>query len=253
VPGLGVVQASMKRTSSMKKFSAFIACLFAFLAPGASAQGLAQLMVKGEVVEPAGGWCQIVAVAQEERAEPRTMTLAFLAARGTSAADLVALCAARLDAAGIRAIRAPLAGATTGAAQAPSTLFIERCARLEVRLPLGLSSSLAVSEAAPRTVKLVPATGTTGSLHVHALRRDRLDGAVAGVSFQVAFNEKSGKDDLATALAAAAIDKGWRGEVVGREAWTPGAMLDGSQLLGASFELLGGPGATLEIALAPRE
>ncbi|MEY2807665.1 MAG: hypothetical protein RIR65_2082, partial [Planctomycetota bacterium] len=109
----------MKRTSPMKKFSAFIACLFAFLAPCASAQGLAQLMVKGEVVEPAGGWCEIVAVAQEARAEPRTMTLAFLAARGTSAADLVALCAARLEAAGIQAIRAPLASAasaTPGAA-----------------------------------------------------------------------------------------------------------------------------------------
>jgi len=239
----------------MKKLLALLAILFVALLPAARAQGLAQLMVKGEVVEQGGGWCQIAVVAEESGNDPRAMTLAFLAARGTSAADLLALCAARLEAAGIRAIRAPLPVAATSApaaVQASSTLFIEHCARLEVRLPLGLSSILAVSEAAPRSVKLVPAPGSSGTLLVHALRRDRLDGAVASLSCQVAFTAKSGKDDIATALAAAAIDKGWRGEVVGREAWLPGAMLDGSQLLGASFELQGGPGATLELVLAPR-
>lgn len=239
----------------MKKLLLVLAFLSFALAPLARAQGLAQLMVKGEVVEQGGGWCQIVVVAEEPGAQARSTTLGFLAARGTTAADLLALCAARLDSAGIRSIRAPLAVQApnaTGAAQAQSTLFIEHCARIEVRLPLGLSSILAVSEAAPRSVKLVPAAGSSGTLLVHALRRDRLDGTVGAVSCQVAFTQKSGKDDIATALAAAAIDKGWRGEVAGREAWMPGTMLDGSQLLGASFELLAAPGATLELVLAPR-
>lgn len=239
----------------MKKLMLVLALPPCAFAPLARAQGLAQLMVKGEVVEQGGGWCQISVAAEESGDQPRSATLGFLAARGTTAADLLALCAARLDAAGIRSIRAPLAvqaPGATGAAQAPSTLFIDHCARIEVRLPLGLSSILAVSEAAPRSVKLVPAAGSTGTLLVHALRRDRLDGTLASLSCQVAFTAKSGKDDIATALAAAAIDKGWRGEVVGREAWMPGAMLDGSQLLGTSFELAGGPGATFELVLAPR-
>ena len=210
--------------------SLFASSLLLLLSTQASAQGLLQLTLKGEVSLPGGGWCELAVSAQGEQGSARRVDLGLHLGAGTKGVEVWG---ARSEAA-------------TG------SLWIEQCQGLSVRVPEGLQATVVVSESAPQSVRVVPAGELGGQLLLTATTRNRTDGTVGRLTCQVPWTAKSGKDDIATALAARAIDQGWRGEVTGRDTWQPGLLIDGAELRGVSLELIGAAGATLELALPKR-
>ena len=237
-----------------RRFAFLVFVLFAFAAHGSSlrAQGLVQISLKGAVLEQGGSWCELsVSALDAQRGELQAVSLALHAAEGTGAADLLQLLAGRLEARGVRVVRpAQVAGATQQQAhEVQWSLFVEQCAGVSLRVPLGLQSSATTSEGAPYSVRVLPASGGGGLLLVRASTHSRADGTVGSLSCQVALTKTTGKDDIATALAAAAIEAGWRGSVEGRDTWVPGLLQHGADVRGTSFVLTGAPGATLQLSL----
>ena len=236
-----------------RRFASLVLVLLAFAAHGSAlrAQGLVQITLKGAVLEQGGSWCDLsVSAFDAQRGELQSVALALHAAEGTGAADLLQLLAGRLEARGVRVVRpAQVAGATQQPAhEIQWSLFVEQCAGVSLRVPVGLQMSATTSEGAPYSVRVLPAAGG-GLLLVRASTHARADGTVGSLSCQVALTKTSGKDDIATALAAAAIEAGWRGSVDGRDTWLPGQVQDGSDVRGTSFVLTGAPGATLQLSL----
>lgn len=229
--------------------SLFASSLLLLLSTQASAQGLLQFTLKGEVSLPGGGWCELAVSAQGEQGSARRVDLGLHLGAGTKGIEVLQLLAARLEREGVVVVR-PVWGARSEAAT--GSLWIEQCQGLSVRVPEGLQATVVVSESAPQSVRVVPAGEVGGQLLLTATTRNRTDGTVGRLTCQVPWTAKSGKDDIATALAARAIDQGWRGEVTGRDTWQPGLLIDGAELRGVSLELIGAAGATLELALPKR-
>lgn len=216
------------------------------------AQGLVQIALKGAVAEAGGGWCDLsVSALDAQRGELQTGVVALHAAEGTGAGDLVLLLASRLEARGVKVVRpAAPAGPTQQAAhELQWSLFVEQCAGVSLRVPEGLQLSATTSEGAPQSVRLLPASAAGGVLFVRASAHNRADGVVSPLRCQVSLTKAAAKDDIASALAAAAIEAGWRGAVEGRDTWLPGLPLDGTEVRGASFVLSGAAGATLQLGL----
>lgn len=213
----------------------------------ASASGLVQLSLAGEIVETGGGQVRIEVEARV-RGEVRRALLDAHLAEHTRANDVAALFAARARHAGL-AVVAPDDGA---ARSTFPQLFIEDVTAVRLRLGHGLWSTVTLCEDAPQALRVLPPKlvqegaelivgASTFHPHDHSRGRsvveveiDRFDSAAA----------------IAEELFSLSTREGWVSDRPSPEVWRAVRMGNGARIQGVSVQLLA-PGADwgLEVEL----
>lgn len=207
--------------------------LLAALAPAARAQGEVQITFDG-ALEPPGGARVAVAVVAGPAERTREVRLDLHLAAGTSGADLAALLAARLQAAGLEALAPTPAGPR-------AHVFVEDARSVTLELGAGLGGAVTLCEGAPELVRVEPARGGTSdcrlvvavsAMHAHTERRARS-------SFEVRVAPELTAAQVSERLFARAVEAEWVSERPGLEGWRPVHLSDGSRITGFSVELAG--------------
>lgn len=234
------------------KFAAFLFLVSIVGAGRASAQGLVQLALAGEIDRTGGARAEIeVTVANAATSgEARTYAFSLFLAERTSAADLAVLLEKRLTAAGVRTVNA-----SEGQAARPvNSLFLDDVLGLSLRLGQGLRASVTLSEDRPESVRVLPPEDAKqdAELRVTAstwLAHERRHGRVE-IDTRLEATQPIVK--IADTLASQATRAGWASEVQRHEVWMPGAVAAGGTIDAVNFDLHSGGDWRLEIALAPR-
>jgi len=234
------------------KFAAFLLLASIAGAGRASAQGLVQLTLAGEIDRTGGARAEIdVTFANNATGgEPRTLSVSLFLAERTSAADLAVLLEKRLTAGGVHTVNA-----SEGQAARPVTcLFLDEVLGVSLRLGQGLRASVTLSEDRPESVRLLPPQDAKqdAELRVTAstwLAHERRHGRV---EIETRLEAAQPVARIADALASRATQAGWASEVQRHEVWMPGGTAAGGTIDAVNFDLHSGGDWRLEIALAPR-
>jgi hypothetical protein len=232
-----------------------LAALFAaVLSLAADAQGLVQLAFGGEIAATGGARVEIeVGFADRAPAtqgQLRKLDLSLHLGERTSACDLAALLARRLEQAGARVIFTGASAAPHG----PANLFVEDALSISLRLTDGLTCNVTLCEDRPASVRLQPpllekqeARLKVVASTIHPHTKDH-----GSKSFEWTFADRDTRTDVGNKFIKAAIEKGWMSELENHETWRPGLFADGSNLEGCSFTLYSQGDWRLEIELQPR-
>jgi hypothetical protein len=204
---------------------------FLSLAPGARAEGLAQLTLEGVVDPQAGGRVEFsVGARRTKGGEPRQVDLGLHVAGGTTAADLLELLASRLESAGLGIVHArrSAAGATS------SQLFVEDAIFLQVRIGYGLSATITACEAAPISLRVIGSDGlrAAGTLTMSASTWNLHTEKAGNASLAIELKEGEHGSGVAERLFRVATEGGWIADE-----WAPTRMGGGARVRGMSVRL----------------
>jgi len=190
---------------------------------------LVQLRFEGQAGK-AGARAQL-AVQALIGGEERAITATLLAGPGTSGAELSALLAARLEAAGVTLVRAE-------GANASASLFLEDATRVTLELGGGLIASLTACEGSGASVRVEargdahPATVTV-VVETVSSHEDRRGSALA----QVLLEPGTPAPAAASRLMDGAAEAGLLSEKPGGDRWRPTKLKTGERVLGLSLRL----------------
>lgn len=226
--------------------------LCAILVAPSRAQGLVQITLAGEIVEPGGARAEIdIGFVVPQTGLPARMTLAGLFGQSTSAADLSNLVTARLQDYGVRAIslgsHAPLKG--------PVNLYVDGVTSVGLRLGHGLSAQLTLCEDRPGSVKLTPGAESRlgAEIDVVALTVQDQTRTNGRLTIHVKLDDDPEITDVGMRLVHAAIQQGWPAELKGHDTWCPAASTETERVTSCSFALRSTADWRLDVALAPRQ
>lgn len=222
---------------------ALLLCIASFLllsvSPNASAEGLVQLALHGEISSEGGAPIE-VEIGLWDGAQVRDFEFNVHLGERTGARDLAWLLASRLRRFGAQV---EIPEREVGSATV-SHLFIEAVTHVKLRLGHGLWSSVTLCDAAPSAVRFQPPhlspdgaeiriVATT--FHAHSRRIGR-----ASVSLEV--DRLTTSAQISERLAAASIASGWVAERPTADRWAASRSSDGAAIFGCSIELRS-PGA----------
>ena len=199
---------------------------------GAFASGSAQLQLSGEVRNEAGSSLDIEVEAPSADGSTRLAALHLFVLEHTSAADVIALLAQRLEALHISHLVSSPAGV-----RERGMLFLEGISRLEVRVSDGLQATLGLPDATPAAVQVLPplARRGKGAVRFHGVTWDARLRERGRLDFQVDFAGDASPTGAAEAFVTACAAAHWLSEKPSHESWRPGDSLEGRVLTGTSF------------------
>jgi len=207
--------------------------LFLALAPDASAGGLVQLTLQGEIETKGGAYVEIE-VAAGAPDEGRVVEIGAHFARYTTASELIAVLAHRLKRSGI-VIEVP---SQQGLDLSRATLFVENTLFINLRLGHGLWANVTLCDAVPASVSFRPPASQRGKaeFHVHASTWHAHTKQRNVVSVQVVAGADWSATAVAEDLVTRTIGQGWIAQRPTHDSWSPVKMGDGSQFTGFSLD-----------------
>ncbi len=198
----------------------------------AQARGSVQLQLAGEVSNETGSSVDLEVSARGDGPEPKLAALHLFVLPHTSAADIAALFARRLEALHIAHVL------TSGPeSRERASLFIEGISRIEVRVSDGLSATLGLPEDAPAAVQVLPplARRGKGSVRFHGATWDARMRQRGAIDFRVELAEDTSPTGAAEAFVTACSQAHWLSEKPSHESWRPSDSLEGVGLAGTSL------------------
>lgn len=212
-----------------------------FLAAPASAEGLVQLRLEGRLEK-----AHLVEIEVGTADVPDGVVLHVHLAKKTTGAELAELVASRLERAGAAVeVSSPRDGA--------ASLWIDQTKFVHLRLGGGLVGTIACTEGAPETLKVVDESAIEGDSAVEVSASAAL--VVAGkapirsqLTLEVRLKGESSAADAATAIWEAAKEE-WVSDRPGADSWHPIKPRAGGVLVGVSVTLLGEADRRLEVVL----
>lgn len=214
------------------------AIVLVVLASVSNAAGLVQITLNGSVTTGGGAPVQLEITAADPQTpeHPRVANLELLLAEGTTAKDLAALLARRLDAAGIGFVRTE----SSADASARTSIFVEQAMGVGVRLGNGLSATITLCDAAPTSARLSPGLDAKSPCQVsvvaHTQNAVTLERKRLAVGFTL--EARATLTEANSKLALTAIGAGWRSELKSNEWWLPKPATEHGNVTGCTLEAL---------------
>ncbi|MDF1797671.1 MAG: hypothetical protein P1V81_00720 [Planctomycetota bacterium] len=213
----------------------------------ASASGLVQIVIRGQIEESGGAPIQL-----KLKADGSELSFRGLLAYGTRSGDLAALFERRLKGQGIRYSLGPAA-----APRGEISLFIEDVEAITVRLGGGLTASVTSVEEVPDRLRLLPPNRTTGQLggEVGIFVTSEVRGT--GVLSQAALsldlpNTKTTSAWVSEQLSRRAIGASMRSSRPTPDSWTSTGTTSGGEAIAMSVRLYADSDWGVEMTLSPR-
>lgn len=202
------------------------------LSIAAAAHGSAQLALAGEVRNEAGSSLDIEVEAPAPDGSTRIAALHMFVLAHTSAADVIALLAQRLE-----ALHIPHLVSTPAGGRERGMLFLDGISRLDVRVSDGLEATLGLPDCTPAAVQLLDplARRGKGAVRFHAVTWDARLRERGRLDFQVDLPAETSPTGAAEAFVTACAQAHWLSEKPSHESWRPGDSLEGRVLTGTSF------------------
>lgn len=214
----------------------FASLALAFLSTLAHAEGLVQLTLTGSVTAVGGAPIQIEIASVDPAAQDRlrTTSLDLLLAQGTTAADLGALLARRLEQAGIGFVRAEAAANGPGRA----SLFVEHATAVALRLGNGLGASITLCDTVPTSARLSPGREAKAPCQVSVVAHTQNPVTFERRHLDIAFTLEATAtlNEANSKLALSAISAGWRSELKSNEWWLPKPAAEHGNVTGCVIE-----------------
>lgn len=219
------------------------------------AQDLVQIALEGTLSAPGGGRV-LLAVSARVEGELRRAALDLHLAEGTDAPTVAALLAERAQALEL----AMLFPGGVGNGPVPrASLFFARAARVELRLPAGLTGRIVACEDAPSLVRILPPrpapAGTQvgpARLRVAATTLHPVTGASGEAQLELELPQDGSATRASEQLFTRSVEAGWEADRPGNDSWQPIRVGDSSMVRGLSVEVLpGGSDWGLVLELQP--
>jgi len=205
------------------------------LAPAARAEGLVQLSFGGEVEPPGGAPIELeLGILEEGRVRPLSLNIHL--AQRTSAADLAALLASRLERIGARSLL-PRGSSSEGMTH----VFVENVTHAYLRLGHGLRGQVTLCDAAPTSVRVQPPEIHAGGarIAIAATTFHPHNRHISRKELELELDELDGAAQVSEELARASIEAGWMADRPSPDRWAASRTSDGAAITGCSFELAG--------------
>ena len=211
-----------------------------------------QLTFDGRIEAPGGARVELAvgAIARGELPQGREVAIHPHLAAGTTAADVAALLAQRLERAEIDAW---LSESVTVDGESRCHLFVERAVLVRVRFGHGLSASVTICEGAPDSLKIEPPTIlqeeallmlTASTLHPHTNARRREE-------FRMSLTPEMHASRISEALTSYCVENGGIAERPHPDSWRLVKLRDGASLVGLNVQLATGGDWLLELRFRP--
>jgi len=225
---------------SSRSLPRLLAALVLLLTPAAAtARGLLQLSLAGEVAVEGGGRVELLVGSWvPAREEARELEVSLHLAQGTTAPEILELVQARLEAAGFPA---RLTRAAVGKADAPprAHLLLDECLFVQLRLAPGMTSTITSCEGPIGTLTFGPSQAHTssGRLVVSASAIHDHDERRSYKRFVLDLPEGAHPSKLSESMFQEGTDAGWLAERSGPMEWSPIRLKDGSRIVGMSVRI----------------
>ena len=203
-------------------------------ASGARADHLAQLSFEGRVSTAGGGRIEVSIGARRTQDDvARQVDLGLHLAEGTSAADLTALIALRLEAAGILVLRP----APSDPDSTLTHLFVERAIFVQIRAGFGLKGTISSCENAPVSMRVLSSDAlqapaqlliSASTWHPHTER-------ASSARLVIELEQGMHGSGVAEQLFLTATQAGWIGTRPSVDEWSPARMTEGARVRGMSI------------------
>ena len=202
----------------------------------ARAEGLVQLSFGGQVDADGGAPVELEFGLWDGKAV-REVSLNIHLARETTASDLAALVASRLERAGAKVLLPregePLYG--------PIHVFVEAVTHANLRLGHGLRGSVTLCDSAPSSIRVQPPEIVRGGarLSIAATTFHHHDRRIGRKELVLELGELDTAGTVSEELARAAIAGGWVADRPSPDRWAASRTGDGAEITGCSVSLIG--------------
>jgi len=213
----------------------------------ASASGLVQLVVSGQIEESGGSMIELKLTADGEE-----LSFRGLLAYGTRSSDLAALFERRLKGQGIRYSLGPAA-----APRGDISIFIEDVEAVTLRLGGGLTASVTSVEEVPDRLRLLPPHRTMGQLGgevgVFVTSELRSTGALSQTALNLNLPDtKTTSAWVSEHLSRSAIGASMRSSRPTPDSWTSTGTTAGGEAIAMTVRLYSDSDWGIEMTLSPR-
>jgi hypothetical protein len=226
--------------------TAALAALALLAAPVASAAGLVQVTLTGNLDQTGGMRLELICDAGGREAHLRGHF-----AQDTRPGDLAALFVRRLKASGIAVVPGPDSGP-----RGPYSFFVEECEGITVRVGGGLEARLTAVEEAPLALRFLPPRSKSaspgGDLRIFLSTESVADHKEDVVTLELELpSGRTSSTWVAEHLGSAAMARGLKSRRPSPDAWSSSGTTSGALTVGASIELYSDADWGIEMRLTP--